>query len=104
MIPAPFEYERVEFVDHALQLLTDDPEAKILAGGHSLLPLMRLRLARPSMLVDITRIADLSYIREEGDQIAIGALTRHHDLANSEVLQEGCPIVGVLETLASTAS
>lgn len=93
MIPAPFEYERVEFVDHALQLLSDDPEAKLLAGGHSLLPLMRLRLARPSMLVDITRITDLAYVREEGDQIAIGALTRHHDLANSELLQEACPIV-----------
>ena len=93
MIPAPFEYERVEFVDHALQLLTADPEAKVLAGGHSLLPLMRLRLARPSMLVDITRIADLSYVREEGDRIAIGALTRHHDLANSELLQQECPIV-----------
>lgn len=93
MIPAPFEYERVEFVDHALQLLTDDPEAKILAGGHSLLPLMRLRLARPSMLVDITRIEDLSYVREQGDAIAIGALTRHHDLATSELLQEACPIV-----------
>ena len=93
MIPAPFEYERVEFVDHAIQVLTDDPEAKILAGGHSLLPLMRLRLARPSKLVDITRIADLSYVREEGDEVAIGALTRHHDVANSEVLQGACPIV-----------
>ncbi|HEX5950029.1 MAG TPA: xanthine dehydrogenase family protein subunit M [Actinomycetota bacterium] len=93
MIPAPFEYERVEFVDHALQLLTADPEAKVIAGGHSLLPLMRLRLARPSMLVDITRIADLSYVREDGDRIAIGALTRHHDLANSELLQQECPIV-----------
>ena len=93
MIPAPFEYERVEFVDHAIQVLTDDPEAKILAGGHSLLPLMRLRFARPSKLVDITRIIDLSYVREEGDEVAIGALTRHHDLANSELLQGACPIV-----------
>ncbi len=93
MIPAPFEYERVEFVDEAIQLLSDNADAKILAGGHSLLPLMRLRLARPSMLVDITRIADLSYIREEADEIAIGALSRHHDLATSEVLQDGCPIV-----------
>ena len=93
MIPAPFEYERVEFVDHAIQLLTDHPDAKILAGGHSLLPLMRLRFARPSKLVDITRIADLSYVREEGDELAIGALTRHHDLATSELLQTSCPIV-----------
>ena len=72
MIPAPFEYQRVEFVDHAIQVLSDDPEAKILAGGHSLLPLMRVRLARPSKLVDITRIEDLKYVREEDDHVAIG--------------------------------
>jgi len=93
MIPAPFEYRRVEFVDHAIQLLADDPDAKIIAGGHSLLPLMRLRLARPSMLVDISRLRDLSYIRDAGDHVAIGALTRHHDLETSEILQELCPIV-----------
>jgi len=93
MIPAPFEYQRVEFVDHAIQVLTDTPDSKVLAGGHSLLPLMKLRLARPSLLVDISRIADLSYVREEGDQVAIGALTCHHDVANSPALQELCPIV-----------
>jgi carbon-monoxide dehydrogenase medium subunit len=93
MIPAPFEYERVEFVDHAIQLLTDNPDSKIVAGGHSLLPLMRLRLARPAMLVDITRIKDLKYVKETGAHVAIGALTRHHDLANSEVVQELCPIL-----------
>jgi carbon-monoxide dehydrogenase medium subunit len=93
VIPAPFEYRRVEFVDHAIQLLADDPEAKVIAGGHSLLPLMKLRLARPSMLVDISRLRDLSYIREDGDHVAIGALTRHHDLATSRLLQELCPIV-----------
>jgi len=93
MIPAPFEYQRVDFVDHAIQVLSDRPDAKVLAGGHSLLPLMRLRLARPSVLVDITRIKDLDYIRDEGSAIAIGALVRHHDLANSEVLRELCPIV-----------
>ncbi|HEX6231070.1 MAG TPA: xanthine dehydrogenase family protein subunit M [Actinomycetota bacterium] len=93
MIPAPFEYQRVEFVDHAIELLTANADAKIIAGGHSLLPLMRLRLARPSMLVDVGRIQDLKYVKEDGDRIAIGALTRHHDVANSEVLQELCPIV-----------
>lgn len=93
MIPAPFEYQRVDFVDHAIQLLTGTADAKVIAGGHSLLPLMRLRLARPSMLVDIGRIQELKYVKEDGDQIAIGALTRHHDVANSEVLQELCPIV-----------
>jgi carbon-monoxide dehydrogenase medium subunit len=93
MIPAPFEYQRAESVDHAIQVLSDEPEAKILAGGHSLLPLMRVRLARPSLLVDISRIQDLKYVRDDGGQVAIGALTRHHDVANSEVLQELCPIV-----------
>ena len=93
MIPAPFEYQRVESVDHAIQVLSDEPEAKILAGGHSLLPLMRVRLARPSLLVDISRIQDLKYVKDDGGQVAIGALTRHHDVANSEVLQELCPIV-----------
>lgn len=99
MIPAPFSYERVEFVDHAIQLLSDDPEAKLLAGGHSLLPLMRLRLARPSKLVDISRIPDLAYVREDGDRIAIGALTRHHDVATSELLQAECPIVAYAASL-----
>ncbi|MGZ8600288.1 MAG: FAD binding domain-containing protein [Actinomycetota bacterium] len=93
MIPAPFTYQRVEFVDHAIQILTDNPDAKIIAGGHSLLPLMRLRLARPEMLVDITRIQDLKYIKEDDGHVAIGALTRHHDVANSEVLQQLCPIL-----------
>ena len=93
MIPAPFEYARAGSVDEAISLLSGDPDAKILAGGHSLLPLMKLRLARPSMLVDIGRISDLSYIREDGDHVAIGALTRHHDVANSEALRELCPIV-----------
>ena len=93
MIPAPFEYQRVESVDHAIQVLSDEPDAKILAGGHSLLPLMRVRLATPSLLVDISRIQDLKYVKDDGDQVAIGALTRHHDVANSEVLHELCPIV-----------
>lgn len=93
MIPAPFEFQRVEFVDHAIQILTDNPDAKIIAGGHSLLPLMRLRLARPAMLVDITRIQDLKYIKEDDGHVAIGALTRHHDVANSEALQQLCPIL-----------
>lgn len=99
MIPAPFEYERVSSVDEAIRLLSADPEAKVLAGGHSLLPLMRLRLARPSKLVDISRIRDLSYVREDGDRVAIGALTRHHDVANSGLLQAACPIVSYTASL-----
>ena len=93
MIPAPFEYARAESVDHAIELLGGADDAKILAGGHSLLPLMKTRLAQPSLLVDIARIGDLSYIREDSVVIAIGALTRHHDVANSELLQQAAPIV-----------
>jgi aerobic carbon-monoxide dehydrogenase medium subunit len=93
MIPAPFEYRRVDSVDEAIHALSDGTEAKLLAGGHSLLPLMKVRLARPSLLVDISRLQDMKYVKEDGDRVAIGALTRHHDVANSEVLQELCPIV-----------
>jgi carbon-monoxide dehydrogenase medium subunit len=93
MIPAPFEYARAETVDHAIELLGSSEEAKILAGGHSLLPLMKVRFAQPSLLVDIGRVGELSYIREDGDTVAIGALTRHHDVTNSELLQASCPIV-----------
>ncbi len=99
MIPAPFEYERAGTLDEAIARLSADPEAKLLAGGHSLLPLMRLRLARPSRLVDISRIQDLAYVREDGDRIAIGALTRHHDVATSELLQAECPIVAYTASL-----
>jgi len=93
MIPAAFDYVRAGSVGEAVAALSVDPEAKVLAGGHSLLPAMRLRLVRASTLVDIGRLAELSYVREDGDMIAIGALTRHHDLAHSEALQAGCPIV-----------
>jgi aerobic carbon-monoxide dehydrogenase medium subunit len=93
MIPAPFEYQRADSVDEAIQGLSGDHDAKIIAGGHSLLPLMRVRLSRPSKLVDISRVQDLKYIREDGDHVAIGAGTRHHDVANSDALKELCPIV-----------
>ncbi len=93
MIPAPFEYARAGSVDEAIRLLGATEDAKVLAGGHSLLPAMKLRIARPSMLVDIGRVEGLSYIREDGDRVAIGALTRHHDVANSELIEQACPIV-----------
>jgi carbon-monoxide dehydrogenase medium subunit len=93
MIPAPFDYEVAESVDHAVELLGSREEAKVLAGGHSLLPLLRLRLTRPSLLVDVGRLTDLSYVRDAGDSIAIGALTRHHDVATSPLLQEHNPLV-----------
>jgi aerobic carbon-monoxide dehydrogenase medium subunit len=93
VIPAPFDYVLAEHPDHAIELLGKREDAKLLAGGHSLLPAMKLRIARPALLVDVGRIADLSYVREEGDTIAIGALTRHKDLAESPVLREHCAIV-----------
>jgi carbon-monoxide dehydrogenase medium subunit len=93
VIPAAFDYEVAESVDHAIELLGSGRDAKLLAGGHSLLPLMRLRLARPELLVDVGRLGDLSYVREDGDAIAIGALTRYHDLERSEALRAGCPIL-----------
>jgi carbon-monoxide dehydrogenase medium subunit len=93
MIPAPFDYEVAESVGHALSLVGERGDAKLLAGGHSLLPVLRLRFARPSLLVDIGRLEELSYVRDAGDAIAIGALTRHHDLVTSPVLQESNPLV-----------
>jgi carbon-monoxide dehydrogenase medium subunit len=93
VIPAPFEYRRASSVKEAVKLLGSEEDAKAIAGGHSLLPLMRLRLARPSTLVDIARIGDLSYVRKDGKEVAIGALTRHHDIANDGTLAKECPIV-----------
>jgi carbon-monoxide dehydrogenase medium subunit len=94
VIPAPFEYRRASSLDDALSLLADGGEdAKLLAGGHSLLPLMKLRLAAPSLLVDIGRLRELSYVREEGGEIAIGALTRHRDVETSETLRTHLPLL-----------
>jgi carbon-monoxide dehydrogenase medium subunit len=93
MIPAPFDYEVAESVDHAIALLADREDAKVLAGGHSLLPLLRLRVTRPSVLVDVGRLHELSYVRDAGASIAIGALTRHHDVATAPLLQEHNPLV-----------
>ena len=93
MIPAAFDYEVAESVEHAIELLGQREWSKLLAGGHSLIPAMRLRIARPSALVDIGRIDSLRYVRDDGDAIAIGALTRHHDLTASDVLAASCGIV-----------
>jgi carbon-monoxide dehydrogenase medium subunit len=93
VIPARFDYEVAESAEHALALLGENKDAKLLAGGHSLLPAMKLRLARPSLLVDIGRLNELSYVRDAGDWIAIGALTRHQDVRDAPLLQEHCPIV-----------
>jgi aerobic carbon-monoxide dehydrogenase medium subunit len=93
MIPAAFDYEVAENAEHAIALLGEREDAKLLAGGHSLLPAMKLRLARPALLVDIGRIEELSYVKEAGDEIAIGALTRHQDVRDNALLRAQCPIV-----------
>ena len=91
MIPAPFEYTRADSADAALAALSEHgDEAKLLAGGMSLLPLMKLRLATPAVLVDVGRLRDLSYVRDAGDHLAIGALTRHRDLEVSDLLGAEC--------------
>lgn len=93
MIPAPFDYELAESVEHALELLGSREDATLLAGGHSLIPALKLRIARPGTLVDIGRLSDLAYVEDGGDHVAIGALTRHADVAASDLLQRSCPIV-----------
>jgi aerobic carbon-monoxide dehydrogenase medium subunit len=94
VIPAAFDYVRAGSAEEAVALLGDHgDDAKLLAGGHSLLPLMKLRLAIPSVLIDIGRVSDLSYIQERGDEIAIGALARHHDLETSPLLREQVPLL-----------
>lgn len=93
MIPAGFDYEVAESVDHALELLRTKEDAKLLAGGHSLIPLMKLRLARPGTLIDIGRLTGLSGVRDGGDHLAIGAMTCHHDLNNDPLAKEHCPLI-----------
>ncbi len=90
--PAPFEYERATSVDGAIEALGRlGSEARVIAGGHSLLPMMKLRLANPEHLIDINDLDELSYIREEGQELRIGALTRHVELLKSELLAERFP-------------
>jgi aerobic carbon-monoxide dehydrogenase medium subunit len=94
MIPAPFDYQRAASVDEAIELLgAHGDEAKLLAGGHSLLPLMKLRLAQPTVLVDIGRIGDLSYVEDGRGTVRIGSLTRHHDVATSDLVREQVPLL-----------
>jgi len=99
VIPAAFDYVRADSSEAVVAALVEHgDEAKVLAGGMSLLPLMKLRLATPTVLVDAARLTDLSYVRDEGDHVAIGALTRHRDLETSELLASTC---GVLRGVAA---
>ncbi len=99
MIPAPFDYIRAGSADEVLAALAEHgDDAKILAGGMSLLPLMKLRLATPSVLVDVGRVRELAYVNDGGDHLAIGALTRHRELETSDLLAREC---GVLQAVAA---
>lgn len=100
MIPLAFDYEVAESVDHAIELLGQHgDEAKLLAGGHSLLPIMKLRLAAPTILVDLGRLDDLNYVRDEGDHLAIGAMTRHCDMERDSTLGEHCGLIAYTASL-----
>jgi len=95
VIPASFSYVRAESADDAVALLGEyGDDAKLIAGGHSLLPLMKLRLATPSVLVDVARVTDLAYVRDGGDHVAIGGLTRHHDVETDALVRDAVPILG----------
>ncbi len=94
MIPAAFDYVEADSADAAIAALTEHgDEAKLMAGGHSLIPLMRFRLATPGVIVDISRMDGLSYINDGGDHVAIGALTRHMAVETSNLLKEQVPIL-----------
>ena len=98
--PAPFEYERATSVEGAIAALDRlGPDARIIAGGHSLLPMMKLRLASPEHLIDINDLAELAYIREHEGEIRIGALTRHVELLKSELLARRFPLFADAETV-----
>ncbi|MBV9336626.1 MAG: xanthine dehydrogenase family protein subunit M, partial [Solirubrobacterales bacterium] len=91
--PAPFQYERASSVEGAIASLQEHgPEARLIAGGHSLLPMMKLRLANPEFLIDINDLDELSYIEEDSDEIRIGALTRHSELLESDLLARRFPV------------
>jgi carbon-monoxide dehydrogenase medium subunit len=93
MYPAAFEYHAPSTVNEALQLLGTLDDAKILAGGHSLIPMMKLRLAQPKNLIDLRKIPGLSGVKEDGSTITIGAMTTHWEVESSKVLKAKCPVV-----------
>jgi CO/xanthine dehydrogenase FAD-binding subunit len=93
MKAAPFEYSRIDDVDEACALLAADENARVIAGGQTLVPMMAMRLTRPTRLIDINRIAALSYIREDGDVIAIGATTRQRTVERDRLVASKLPLL-----------
>src|SRR5918998_3790391 len=102
MIPAAFEYARPTTVDEALQAIAEGgDDVKVLAGGQSLIPVMRLRLAAPETVVDLGRVAELRGVRDDGDAIVIGAMTTHHDVMTDPLVQQHAPLIAeATETVA----
>src|SRR5688500_9230548 len=102
MLPARFEYHRPETLEETLQLLAEHGEdAKVLAGGQSLIPLMKLRFAEPKRLIDVNRIAGLDAIEERDGSLRIGALVRHHQLVSSEVIKDRYPTIAAAAPMIS---
>jgi carbon-monoxide dehydrogenase medium subunit len=93
MFPSEFEYHRAHSIQEAIELLGKHQNAKLIAGGHSLLPMMKLRLAQPEMLIDISHVSGLSGIRADNGSISIGALTTHYQAESSSILQQSCPLI-----------
>ena len=94
MIPAKFDYVRADSVEQAIQLLREsEGEGKIIAGGHSLLPIMKFRITEPGKLIDISRISDLKGVRVEGNRVIVGAMTTHHEVANNPIIKEKIPVL-----------
>ena len=93
MVASAFDYHAPSTVEEALALLNDDADAKVLAGGHSLIPMMKMRLSEPSALVDIGKISGLSYINEFGGALAIGGTTSYYDIISSDAVQQNAPVI-----------
>jgi carbon-monoxide dehydrogenase medium subunit len=105
MHPAPFEYEVAESADHAVELLGEyGEESKLIAGGQSLIPIMRFRMAAPTALIDLDKLDDRRDVREEDDYLAIGAMTRHRELVFNELVSEHCGILGYTSSLLGDPS
>src|SRR5438046_8238286 len=98
MIPSSYYYERPRTLDEAARPLAQKKDAKVLAGAHSLIPAMKLRLAQPKTIVDISRLTELSYIRQQEGRVAIGAMTTHFELESSPLLRENCPLLPEVAT------